>query len=205
MKITISVCRKEGRPGYGSEGASCEVTFELADELIDHRKDCRAAIERHYNLADDVVNRQLARHPSPAPVLAPEPPAPAMATTNGNRFANGNGRTRGIWGVNGQDNGNAHGNAFLRPELERGRGMSTLPPRDRNFAGDRPPQTGAQLCAWAKKQEERLNEKGLMIWLGRWGVENSAGSRVREWDSRVVRSAYQAALELVAEAEGRSS
>jgi len=73
MRITVSVCRKEGRPDYGSEGASCEISFEVADdspaaEVAAARAYwsawCRAAVD-----ADLAAAR-----PAPAP-RAEAPPA----------------------------------------------------------------------------------------------------------------------------------
>jgi hypothetical protein len=34
MKITVSVCRKVGMPNYGSEGASCEITVDVAEKTV---------------------------------------------------------------------------------------------------------------------------------------------------------------------------
>jgi hypothetical protein len=69
VKITVSVCRKEGRPSYGSEGATCQGEVDAPDD------NPSPVITWAYALCDQAVAEQLARHrPEPEPLPNPPPP-----------------------------------------------------------------------------------------------------------------------------------
>lgn len=71
MKIKLSVNRKAGAPGYGSDGAAAEVELELLDELVDTPEKFVGAMLHYYGLIERGVGEQLdkmqAKHPQPEP------------------------------------------------------------------------------------------------------------------------------------------
>jgi hypothetical protein len=156
MKLVLSVCRKEGRPGYGSEGATAEVHLEVSEATISANP--LSLIEearRGYALLDQVVSEQLARTGTVVPVAtnghaptdraglpsqarAPSAPEPARPA------------------VNGRANGNGYTNAG--------------PPRD-----------GRALFAWCKRQDEE-HDAGLLRYITRWGKLQGYADRMVDWD-----------------------
>jgi hypothetical protein len=67
MKVTVSVCRKEGRPNYGSEGATCQVEIDAPDD------NPGPVITFAYALCDQAVAEQLGRHQG---AVEPQPAQP---------------------------------------------------------------------------------------------------------------------------------
>lgn len=194
-KVTVSVCRKEGRAPYGSEGATCEYEFRVPSDLLNHRNDFRAAVDRHYAAADDSVARQLGRHPAPAAQPTPEP-VQAGANGHSNGFS-GNGKARGQWGaVNGNGNGTAvrNGSRISPPVRSRG----DVAPRVNNGL----PRNGNQVYPWLKKQ---ANGEELQGYLKDYAAGNGLPSFFKEWTEEETREAIRWLIDQFGdESEGRS-
>ena len=82
LKLSVGVSRKEGRPNFGSLGASCGIEVELDASLIWSDPDrFRRMAREAYAACDRVVQDQL-RRDDPSPLrVAPEtssPPVPAV-------------------------------------------------------------------------------------------------------------------------------
>lgn len=93
MKLTVDVCRKIGKPNYGSEGASCSLSFDVSDDpaaLSDAIRRAFAVCER--SVADQLGDGQ-AEQPPARPGPPPSAPArngyPARPSSNG--YGNRNG------------------------------------------------------------------------------------------------------------------
>ena len=138
MKVSIAVNQKVGMPNYGSAGASCEITLDLAEHTVsEHPEALVTEIRRAYALAQDAVAEQLAHQtaaaPEPAQKHEPEPPRrepdydrrPSQARQPSEREPD-------------------------RPRRNAPDGRPyQFPPKS-----DGPPNDGRQLFPWAKKQEE---------------------------------------------------
>jgi hypothetical protein len=178
VRITVSVCRKDGRPGYGSEGASCELTVDVAETSVGS---CAAPlvdeIRRCYALADQVVTEQLARSAGPAPVepvrqaepdrdrrlsqarppSEPEPERPASRQSGGYDRTHGpDGAAR--WQQNGR------------------------------------PKSGRELIACSRKREESGESPGLFKRLVRYGESQGFPPRVVDWSREEVDDAIRGVL-----------
>jgi hypothetical protein len=79
VKVTVSVCRKVGRPNFGSEGASCEITLDVPD---DHPEVLTAQVAWAYATADASVTEQLAKSAVShcEPMVTQPAPQPARGT-----------------------------------------------------------------------------------------------------------------------------
>jgi hypothetical protein len=191
VKITVTVCRKEGRPNYGSEGATCSIEFEADDALIDHRPEYRQMVDRLYAAAEDSVKRQLGRASEPKggapnPGATQQPTAPAGHQPSAPGLTNG--KPRNIWGAPPRPQS---------PPPPRGQYPPPGGPVDRHFAGDRPPRSGKQLFAWARRQEDHYGP-GLIQWLTAWGEAHGYGALFRDWPSDAILAAHAEAAEKMA-------
>jgi hypothetical protein len=96
MKLNIGVCRKIGKPNFGSLGASCNVELEMSGSLL---FDDPAAFQQHvkqaYAACERAVDEQLGMSQQPngsgnGHVQATQPVSSAQHNGNG---SNGNGHS----------------------------------------------------------------------------------------------------------------
>jgi hypothetical protein len=152
VKVSIAVNQKVGMPNYGSAGASCEITLDLAEHTVsEHPEAIVTEIRRAYALAQQSVSEQLTRTTPAAPALEPLPPPrresdydrlPSQARSPSAREPDRRYDRPGN-GLRGEGYDTPRGEA----RIERG------DPRSKGH--DAPPRDGRQLFPWAKKQEER--------------------------------------------------
>jgi hypothetical protein len=169
VRITVSVSRKEGRPGYSSEAASCELALDLPDD----RPDLVAAeIRRAYAVADQAVAEQLASHTVQPPVIEPDRdrlPSQARPPSE------------------------------PEPERQRPRTRPAADPYRPYRGGNELPRTGRQLFAWSRKEEQDYGVKGLMRALVDFGRERGFADRMTDWEPDQVVEALEVWREIKAE------
>lgn len=90
MKATVGICRKIGKPDYGSIGATCHVEFDLDQTLV---QDDPAAFHQHvrdaFDACSQAVHDELARQRGSS---ATEAPASLKPASNGNEAPHRNGQ-----------------------------------------------------------------------------------------------------------------
>lgn len=69
-KISVTVCRKDGRPNYGSEGASCTIERDIDDDMLERPALTAQFIESMYMIAEASVAGKLASS-TPRPKIQP--------------------------------------------------------------------------------------------------------------------------------------
>jgi hypothetical protein len=129
-KISVTVCRKDGRPNYGSEGASCSIERDVDDELLERPALTAEFIRGMYAIAEASVAEKIASS-TPRPKIQPmtqaeaDAPDPVQARVNQPPPA-----------------------ATPAPAPS----ASTPPPGRKTYYGnnDAPPKSGKGLYAWAK-------------------------------------------------------
>lgn len=176
IKLHVNVCRKLGRPDFGSVGASCglEVEVKVGDGRIVEFPDAesiRKQVRHAYRLCEEAVAEELARLTAeegsqtslpPKPTVEPErPPAKQKHEWEGRRPRAGQG----------------------------GRPPGT----------DRAPTTGKGLFRWLKEQEEKIGAPGLIGYVNRWGKLQEFGGKIVEWTGPEVADAYREAVRKLAE------
>jgi len=77
MRIKLSVNRKAGAPGYGSDGAAAEVELDLDDDLVKTPEGFVQAMLHYYSLIERGVAEQVVKMHASHP--QPEPPSPSGA------------------------------------------------------------------------------------------------------------------------------
>jgi hypothetical protein len=74
MKIRLCVNRKEGTPGYGSNGCSCEIELDVHQDILNHPEAFRDAVMTNYRNLEACVQAELDRlRRGGVPESAPEP------------------------------------------------------------------------------------------------------------------------------------
>jgi hypothetical protein len=161
MKITVSVSRKIGQPNYGSEGASCEITVDVAEKTVG--ADPAALVDecrRGYSLAEQVVSEQLHRHQvEQQPAAATVAPPPAAAEPPAHR--------------------NGHSNGKHLSESHPWADPSSKPHNGR-------PRSGRELYPWAKRLEESGQCPKLVRRLAGYGKGEEFPDRMTEWSREQV-------------------
>ncbi len=108
MPLTVStgLSKKVGTASYGSVGATCNVTFEASNELLDSDLDAfQQKVKTAFVACRQAVNDQLARElGTPADNNGSSATSNGVAHTNGASSTNGNGSASN---GNGQRNGHA--------------------------------------------------------------------------------------------------
>ena len=187
MKITIGVNRKIGQPNYGSEGASCELTLDVAEQSVsDHPESLVSEIRRAYSLAEQAVGEQLARHQ-----VAGDPRGPRPVIEPDRQPLVGNGSARGPGERWRPDR------APSTPASQAPNGQydpQVGPDGAARFKTDGFPRSGRELCPWAKKREESGQCPNLWKRLIGFGVASNFPSRVVEWSREEVSAAVRAVL-----------
>ena len=161
LKLNVSVCRKEGRPDYGSEGASCSIELEVDGSLAENPEAFHSRIKALYRLADHAVSDQLSGGHSAPPARRPDPePEPDR---------------------NGYANGRPDRGEYSAP---RDRRDDPPPSRTRTngkgFDGD--PRTGKAMFKWIKDQDG-LYDLDLLKWLTQWAKLQQYPGRFDEWNA----------------------
>jgi hypothetical protein len=171
MKLTLAVHRKEGRPGYGSEGASAEITLDLSEATVsDNPLSLIQEAQRVYGLLDSLVADQLAKSAADVEPSARRPPEPEPWENP----VHCNGSMAGI----------VAGNNSRPPARQPAR----QEPRDDT------PRDGRQLIAWARRREESGECPGLFRRLTAYGKAVGFPSRVVEWTPDDVAAAVDAVM-----------
>jgi hypothetical protein len=186
MKLTVSVCRKEGRANYGSEGASCELTFELSAEAAKSIDATQAEIAKAYQICDHAVTDQLIAAQAAAKAdTALEPGEPRE------RVPVRDERPRRESEYDDRFDDQAP------PRDYDDRRNSAPPRRDdreryrddgggrRQTNSDREPRTGKQLFGWANDRDE-------LKWFSSFGKNHRFPPRFNDWDEQHVDDAMRA-------------
>ena len=162
MKITMEYSRKEGRPNYGSEGASVSIQLDCGDDPAS----VAAALAAGFTVCRRAVEDQLATADSPEDADAdPAPPAHRPDRT-------------------------ADRPAPARWEAPTDNRSPDRIQYDRNRPTPATPRDGRQLCAWVKKMEAA--HPLWPQWLKEWGEENNLSWKWTDWDRETVRQAVEA-------------
>ena len=181
IKLNVSVCRKEGRANYGSEGATCSIEIEADASLADNPELLHAKVRSLYRLCDRAVAAQIAGYadPGPEPEHAPSPPR---------RPDRDPGPTR-------DRNGRPHQSPTPRPASPSSHSHSHSPSRTSG-----PPRDGRQLSAVLRKlgEEAGWDVFGHII---RWGRSQEYSGLVKDWGPSETAAAYAEALHAVNAAE----
>jgi hypothetical protein len=199
MKLVLTVCRKEGRPGYSSEGATAEVHLEVSEATISANP--LSLIEearRGYALLDQVVTEQLGRT---APAAAAEPASlgwvhgeddrKPVVVSNGNGIARGNGEP-----IPARSGLPSQGRPPSAPEPAR---QEPRRPADRDAdprskPNDGAPKDGRQLVPWARKREQSGQFPGLFRRLVAYGRSQNFPEMMTAWSYNEVNMAVSAVL-----------
>jgi hypothetical protein len=175
--LTVSVVRKEGRPSYGSEGASCEITMDVAERSVSEAPESLVSeIRRAYALCDQAVSEQLARS---APAGSEAEPAPRQPD-----------RTRPA----------SQARPPSEPEPDRparrGGGYDSRigPDGAARWQNSGAPKSGRELIAWSRKREESGETPGLFKRLVWFGESQNFPPRVVDWSRDEVNDALGAVL-----------
>ena len=170
MRVTIGVNRKEGRPGYGSEGASCELTLDLSEQSVSANPASLAdEIRRAYALAEQVVGEQLARHQvdvdprGPRPVIEPD-----------------------------RDRQPSQARPPSQPEPTRQPPAGQYDPRigpdgAARFKTDGRPKSGRELLGWSRKQDPSVFKR-----LCQYGKAVGFPDLMNAWDASQTSEAFYA-------------
>jgi hypothetical protein len=188
MKLVLSICRKEGRPGYGSEGATAEVHLELAERTVSENP--LSLIEearRGYAFLDQVVSEQLARTAPDAPPV--EPPVMTLGYVHGDPDPPAS-------QTPARDRLPSQGRAPSTPEPARTEPRRPPAPGNGNGQGG-PPRDGRALYSWLKRQDEE-HDAGLLRYVSRWGKLQEFGERMVEWSQEQVAEALAEATRKLA-------
>ena len=191
MRLTISVSRKIGQPNYGSEGASCEITMDVAEMTVSESPESLVSeIRRAYALAEQAVGEQLAQHqvepprdrdrqPSQArPPSEPEPDRQPRRQPGQPAWADPCvGQTPYVNGSRTETYQKPDGSTYV---IDRG----TVGGK----AHDGPPRDGRQLYPWAKKLEER-GLRGFIRALGDMAEREGYPPRLTDWNHEETRAA----------------
>ena len=176
MQLKVGISRKEGRPGYGSEGAMVEIVLDVAERTVSESPASLVdEIRRAFSLCETAVSEQLARtapadhhqvEPEPAPrdrdrqpsqVRPPSEPEPARQPPRRGRYDD-------QVGPDGAD----------------------------RWQRDGEPKSGRELIAWARKKEERGESPGLFKRIVRFGEAQGFPPRVVDWNRDEVYTATAA-------------
>ena len=182
MKVSIAVNQKVGMPNYGSAGASCEITLDLAEHTVsEHPEALVTEIRRAYALAQDAVAEQLARQTAAAPEPAQkhEPEPPRREPDYDRRPSQGrqpSEREPDRPPVNGRYNP-THG-----------------PDGAARWQQNGAPKSGRELMAWSRKREESGENPGLFKRLEAYGRAVGYPGLMREWDRDMVNAAVSVVL-----------
>jgi hypothetical protein len=189
MQIKVSVCRKEGRPGYGSEGASCELTLDVAERTVsDSPASLVDEIRRAYSLAETAVSEQLARHPAAPAAAAPIEPqdlgwvhnAPAVPTAATN-------------GLPSQ----ARAPSAPEPDRQPRPGSYSPPPGPDGAARwqqNGRPRNGRELVPWSRKLEQSGQCPGVFKRLVQYGRSQNFPEMMTAWSQFEVDDALRAVV-----------
>lgn len=167
MKLRLSVSRKAGAPGYGSDGASAEVEVEIegtAAAIAANAPTWFLALEQAVGAE---LRRIQATHPQPAPQ-----PQPAHRAEPEPRW-----------------NGKETRPPARRPEPGYDDDRETPPReslpngRDRSGWQDNPPQSGRQLLGWAHSHGQN---KRLLALAKSWNL-----GRILDWGQGEIAAAYR--------------
>jgi hypothetical protein len=191
MKLNVSVCRKEGLPKYGSEGASCSIEFEIAAADAASKEVLQAKIASAYALCDDAVTNQLAA--AKARAQADSTLEPGEERERDRRDTEYDDRR------DDQDRGRYEDAAPARRE-DRSGGRDRDRGRDDRGGGGRrggsrgqknwrddggTPTTGAELWGYAKDYD-------AVKFFTSFGEKNGFPRTFKEWDERDVEDAIRA-------------
>jgi hypothetical protein len=209
-KLTIGLSKKfstlgtDGRPDYGSIGADIHLEVELDSSMIQHPDAFRDTVAQHYALARESLDEAIAelRAGQPAPHVVDMPqtikerqaaalPAPAAANGNGNGYHGNDGaatRPAAKPAFNWDRNRNPAGGSAPRGD-QRGGGKSYGPP-----------QSGNQLFAWAKGEEEKRNARGFVKALQKIAQEQCGSWKFADLSPDQIVWLYEAGQELLDQA-----
>lgn len=168
IKLNVSVCRKEGREHYGSEGATCSIEIEADASLADNPELLHAKVRALYRLCDRAVAAQIAGDPGPEPEHAPPPPRRPDRDPEPPRDRSPD--------RNGYDRQSQP--AYSSPQSSAPGPHRTQVNR-KAFEGD--PRTGKALFRWAKEQDG-LYDFDLVKWMMSWARLQEFPDRFDQWE-----------------------
>jgi len=162
MQLKVGISRKEGRPGYGSEGAIVEIMLDVAERTVSESPASLVdEIRRAFALCETAVGEQLART-APADHHQVEP-------------------------ARDRDRQPSQARPPSEPEPDRQpprRGRydpDEGPDGAKRWQHDAEPKSGRELIAWARKKEERGESPGLFKRLVRFGESQGYPPRIVDW------------------------
>ena len=102
-KVSVGLSKKQGRPDYGSIGASCHVELELDGQILDgDLARFRQHVRRAYVACRETIEDELTRDLSTNA-------APNRLNGNGHSATSGNGNGFDRYRVNGHESNNGNG------------------------------------------------------------------------------------------------
>lgn len=171
ITLTVGLSRKIGQPSYGSISATCNVTFEADSGLLDSDHEAfRSKVRTIFAECSAAVDDELAqqdRGTGSGYVPPVAAPAPVPPPPAEPR------PTQAHAEVN---------QTFKRPEPS---------------SGERRPQNGRALYAWASKHDE-TDAPGLKKYLSDFAKRNDWGFRFDDWNGDQVNEAFEVACEFLA-------
>lgn len=231
LKLTVGICRKVGRPDYGSAGAECHLELEVAASPLADPAGFRAEVQAAYDLVTQLVTDQLTEQALSAADVPPEDRR-ERGLSNGAENIHGNiqarepaptsqaraDRTdgRGVYHAPVESNYRPDGRG--RGGVER-RNRPGLPPASREPEREREPQrngtngeaprkrfegkprNGSQLFAYLKDREPGC--PGLVKAVQAWGKSYQFPWKFSEWNEAEVRDGLEEAERLQEEGRDR--
>ena len=189
MKLRLSVSRKAGAPGYGSDGAAAEIELEIDDEATPDQI-AKTITPTWYLALETAVGAELSRmqakHPQPEPrpqsrlegrpAAAQQQPAPEPEPRRWNpddvppRPAQR--RPEPGWDERPDE-----------PQRAPERGYGGRNGQRNGSQRDDPPRNGRQLAGW-------MNSQGMKDAVVAWGKANNLPWQVKTWPDDAVTACY---------------
>jgi hypothetical protein len=174
VRVTIGVQRKEGRPSFGSEGASVELSFDLPDDSITaNPAGLVDQIRRGQALADRAVEESLARTRDAHQVEPDRQPRPVIEPDRARQPS--------------------QARPPSEPEPDR-----QAPRRWDADPGSKPhdgaPRSGRELVPWSRKREQSGQFPGLFKRLVAYGRSQGFPEMMTAWSYSEVGMAVSAVL-----------